>query len=74
MPKVPANDSAAPAPIPIPPDQEVYFAMAAAQMHKEGRLFEPEPELSPSKKMKNFIEDSRDKKPTRESPLPDNVG
>lgn len=42
MPKVPASSSNPQAPT-IPPDQEVYFAMAAAQMDKEGKLYESEP-------------------------------
>ncbi len=43
MPKVPAAGSGQVLPMPIKPPEEVYFAMAAAQMDREGRLFEPEP-------------------------------
>ncbi len=41
MPKVPP--SAQVVPMQKPPE-EVYFAMAAAQMDRDGRLFEPQPD------------------------------
>ncbi len=43
MPKVPAAGAQV-VPMQKPPE-EVYFAMAAAQMDREGRLFQPEPDL-----------------------------
>ncbi len=42
MPKIPAASGQV-VPMAKPPE-EVYFAMAAAQMDRQGRLFEPEPD------------------------------
>lgn len=42
--KTPGQPSGQVIPIQKPPE-EVYFAMAAAQMDKFGKLFQPEPEL-----------------------------
>ncbi len=42
MPKIPAAGAQV-VPMMKPPE-EVYFAMAAAEMNKQGRLFQPEPD------------------------------
>ena len=48
MPKVP-NPGGQVVPM-VKPPEEVYFAMAAAQMDAYGKLFKPQPELDFEKK------------------------
>lgn len=52
MMKVPSRAPSNIAPIPIPPDQEVYFAMAAADMDHHDRLFEDKPKPFEAEKPK----------------------
>lgn len=42
MPKVPASQGSNVLPFPQKPPEEVYIAMAAAQMNMQGKLFEPD--------------------------------
>ncbi len=56
MPKIPASGAQV-VPMAKPPE-EVYFAMAAAQMDRQGRLFQPEPDPLDKPEPKDYTNQS----------------